>query len=131
MRPRQREPEWCVSRFVEPLQAGYDVVVGTRRNGSIAPDAMRKRHRHFLEPVQTALSRRFFRFHVSDVRCGFRSIRREALEIRQGHVPQLAQLLLYEFLRWAGFHVGRLGRPGRGPSTVGWSARGGRRGSPS
>ena len=67
-------------RFVEPLQAGYDMVVGTRRNGSIAPDAMRKRHRHFLEPVQTALSRRFFRFHVSDVRCGFRSIRREALE---------------------------------------------------
>lgn len=67
-------------RFVEPLQAGYDMVVGTRRNGSIAPDAMRKRHRHLLEPVQTALSRRFFRFRVSDVRCGFRSIRREALE---------------------------------------------------
>ncbi len=66
-------------RFVEPLRAGYDLVVGTRRNGWIQPDAMRKRHRHFLEPVQTALSRRFFRFRVSDVRCGFRSIRREAL----------------------------------------------------
>ena len=42
--------------------------------------------------------------------------------VRQGHVHRLPQLLLYEFLRWAGFHVGRLGRPGWGPSTVGWSA---------
>ncbi len=67
-------------RFVEPLRAGYDLVVGTRRNGWIQPRAMRKRHRHFLEPVQTALSRRFFQFRVSDVRCGFRSVRREALD---------------------------------------------------
>ena len=42
--------------------------------------------------------------------------------IRQGHVHRLPQLLLYEFLRWAGFHVGRMSGPGRGPSTVGWSA---------
>ena len=45
--------------------------------------------------------------------------------VRQGHVPRLPQLLLYEFLRWAGFHAGRMAGPGRGPSTVGWSASGG------
>lgn len=67
-------------RFVEPLRAGYDMVVGTRRNGLFQPKSMRKRHRHVLEPVQTALSRRFFAFRVSDVRCGFRSVRREAVE---------------------------------------------------
>jgi rhamnosyltransferase len=39
--------------------------------------------------------------------------------VRQGHVPRLPQLLLYEFLRWAGFHAGRLGRPGRGSPRVG------------
>jgi glycosyltransferase involved in cell wall biosynthesis len=65
-------------RFVEPLLAGYDMVLGTRRNGEMAPRSMRRRHRHFLEPVQTALSRRFFNFRISDIRCGFRSIRREA-----------------------------------------------------
>jgi GT2 family glycosyltransferase len=43
--------------------------------------------------------------------------------VRQGHVPRLPELLLYEFLRWAGFQVGRLSGPGKGPSTVGWSAR--------
>ena len=67
-------------RFVEPLRAGYDLVLGTRRNGEMAPRSMRRRHRHFLEPLQTALSRRFFEFRVSDVRCGFRSLRREALQ---------------------------------------------------
>lgn len=69
-----------LNRFVEPLRSGYDMVLGTRRNGEIQPRAMRKRHRHILEPVQTALSRRFFEFRVSDVRCGFRSVRREALD---------------------------------------------------
>lgn len=66
-------------RFVEPLRSGYDLVLGTRRNGEMAPRSMRKRHRHLLEPALTALSRRFFQFRVSDVRCGFRSIRRSAL----------------------------------------------------
>ena len=42
--------------------------------------------------------------------------------VRQGHVHRVPELLLYEFLRWAGFHVGRVRGPGRGPSTVGWSA---------
>lgn len=68
-----------LNRFVEPMKAGYDMVLGTRRNGLIQPRAMRKRHRHFLEPVQTALTRWFYHLRVSDVRCGFRSIRREAL----------------------------------------------------
>ncbi len=69
-----------LSRFVEPLRSGYDLVLGTRRNGRIHPRAMRKRHRHVLEPIQTFLSRHLFALRVSDVRCGFRGIRREALE---------------------------------------------------
>lgn len=67
-------------RFVEPLRAGYDMVLGTRRNGRMQAKAMRRRHRHLLEPIQTWLSRRFFDLRVSDVRCGFRSIRRDALD---------------------------------------------------
>jgi glycosyltransferase involved in cell wall biosynthesis len=65
-------------RFVEPLHAGYAMVLGTRRNGEIARGAMQRRHRHVLEPLQTALTRRFLPFHVSDVRCGMRSVTREA-----------------------------------------------------
>ena len=65
-------------RFVEPLRAGYEMVLGTRRNGEIERGAMRRVHRHMLEPVQTYLSRRFLHFHVSDVRCGLRSLTRDA-----------------------------------------------------
>jgi glycosyltransferase involved in cell wall biosynthesis len=69
-----------LNRFVEPLRAGYDLVLGTRRNGRIHPRAMRGRHRQVLEPIQTFLSRRMFALRVSDVRCGFRGIRRDALD---------------------------------------------------
>jgi glycosyltransferase involved in cell wall biosynthesis len=67
-------------RFIEPLRAGYDVVLGTRRNGEMRRGSMSAAHGHLLEPVQTQLLRRFFRFRVSDVRCGMRSVRRAAYE---------------------------------------------------
>jgi glycosyltransferase involved in cell wall biosynthesis len=69
-----------LSRFTEPLRVGYDMVLGTRRNGVIHRGAMRKRHRHFIEPIQAWLCQRCLSLRVSDVRCGLRSIRREALD---------------------------------------------------
>ncbi|HUF12931.1 MAG TPA: glycosyltransferase family 2 protein [Longimicrobiales bacterium] len=68
-----------LNRFVEPLRAGYEMVLGTRRNGTMLPGAMGGRHRHVLEPLQAHLFRRAFGLRVSDVRCGMRSIRRDAL----------------------------------------------------
>lgn len=67
-------------RFIEPLRSGYDLVLGTRRNGEMLPGSMSSTHGHFLEPAQTQLLRRFFRFRVSDVRCGIRGIRRKAVQ---------------------------------------------------
>lgn len=75
----------ALNRFVEPLRAGYELILGTRRNGDIDSKAMRGRHRHFLEPVQTHLARRFLHVPISDVRCGMRAITRDALgELRLG-----------------------------------------------
>jgi glycosyltransferase involved in cell wall biosynthesis len=65
-------------RFVEPLRAGLDIVVGTRRNGEIRPGAMSGWHRHLWEPFQTFLLRLCFGVQASDVRCGMRSITRTA-----------------------------------------------------
>jgi glycosyltransferase involved in cell wall biosynthesis len=67
-------------RFVEPLRAGLDIVVGTRRNGEIRPGAMSGWHRHIWEPAQTFLLRKRFGVRVSDVRCGMRSITRAAAQ---------------------------------------------------
>jgi glycosyltransferase involved in cell wall biosynthesis len=68
----------ALHRFVEPLRAGYEMVLGTRRNGDMQPGSMRSGHRHLLEPLQTQLARRFLPFPVSDVRCGMRAFTREA-----------------------------------------------------
>jgi glycosyltransferase involved in cell wall biosynthesis len=65
-------------RFVEPLRAGLDMVVGTRRNGEIRRGAMSAWHRYVWEPLQTFLLRRRFGVPLSDVRCGMRSITRAA-----------------------------------------------------
>lgn len=67
-------------RFIEPLRAGADLVVGTRRNGLIHPGAMAGWHRHVLEPLQTYLLRRKLDVHCSDVRSGMRALRRDALD---------------------------------------------------
>lgn len=67
-------------RFIEPLLAGHELVLGTRRNGLMEPGSMGFVHRHFLEPIQTWLLRNHFGVPVSDVRCGLRSISRKALE---------------------------------------------------
>jgi glycosyltransferase involved in cell wall biosynthesis len=68
----------CLHRFIEPLRAGHELVLGTRRNGRIHKGAMQVGHLHVMEPAVTRLSRRFFNFNVSDVRCGLRSVTREA-----------------------------------------------------
>jgi hypothetical protein len=66
-------------RFIEPLRAGYALVVGTRRNGAMGPGSMSWFHRHVLEPLQTHFLRQRFGFPVSDVRCGLRAIRRDTM----------------------------------------------------
>ncbi|HVR40542.1 MAG TPA: glycosyltransferase family 2 protein [Thermoanaerobaculia bacterium] len=67
-------------RFVEPVRAGYGLVLGTRRNGEILPGAMRAAHRHVLEPMQNFLLRSNFGLRISDVRCGMRAVARETVE---------------------------------------------------
>ncbi len=46
--------------FVEKLRAGYDLVMGNRFKGHIAPGAMPLTHRYFGNPFLTAVGRLFF-----------------------------------------------------------------------
>ncbi|MDB4950368.1 MAG: hypothetical protein JWM27_3017 [Gemmatimonadetes bacterium] len=93
-------------RFVEPLRAGYEMVLGTRRNGEILPGAMKGAHRHLLEPLQTHLLRSAFGLRVSDIRCGMRAVTREALgRLRLGATGmEFASEMLVEAVR-AGLDV--------------------------
>ncbi|HXK23350.1 MAG TPA: glycosyltransferase family 2 protein [Myxococcota bacterium] len=65
--------------FVDQLRAGYDLVMGNRFRGGIAPGAMRPLHRYLGNPALTALGRLFFKSPAGDFHCGLRGFRREVI----------------------------------------------------
>jgi glycosyltransferase involved in cell wall biosynthesis len=68
-----------LSRFLEKLDAGADLVMGNRFAGGIAPGAMPPLHRYFGNPGLSWMGRLFFGAPVGDFYCGLRAFRRDAL----------------------------------------------------
>src|SRR6478672_4468445 len=67
--------------FIEKLREGYDLVMGNRFRGGIAPDAMPLLHRYFGNPLLTAIGRLFFSCkECGDFYCGLRGFRKEAVQ---------------------------------------------------
>jgi len=66
--------------FVAAFRAGAEFVMGSRFKGSIAPGAMPPLHRYFGTPVTTFILNMMFGSRFSDIHCGMRGIRRDALE---------------------------------------------------
>lgn len=66
--------------LLEPLNAGADMVLGSRLRGTILPGAMPTLHHYIGNPLLTWLLNRVFHTHISDSHSGFRAIRRDALE---------------------------------------------------
>jgi glycosyltransferase involved in cell wall biosynthesis len=69
-----------VGQFVQPLEAGADLVMGSRLKGTIHKGAMPALHRYIGNPILTGLLNLMYRSGVSDAHCGMRAFRREALE---------------------------------------------------
>jgi glycosyltransferase involved in cell wall biosynthesis len=68
-----------IARFIEPLEQGADLVMGSRLQGKIHPGAMPWLHRYVGNPVLTGVLNLFFRTGVSDAHCGMRAFRRDLL----------------------------------------------------
>ncbi|MEK7383565.1 MAG: glycosyltransferase family 2 protein, partial [Elusimicrobiota bacterium] len=66
--------------YVEKLRAGFDLVVGNRFQGVIAPGAMPFLHRYLGTPVLTAVMNLLFGAGLGDTNCGMRALRRDAFE---------------------------------------------------
>ena len=66
--------------FVEKLDQGYDLVMGNRFSGGIAPGAMPWKNRYIGNPVLTFIGRLLFRCPVRDFHCGIRAFRKSAFE---------------------------------------------------
>lgn len=65
--------------FVEKLRSGYDLVMGNRFLGGVAPGAMPPLHRYLGNPVLTTIGRLFFHSPCRDFHCGLRGFKRDAI----------------------------------------------------
>ncbi|MGV3482914.1 MAG: glycosyltransferase family 2 protein [Planctomycetaceae bacterium] len=66
--------------FVDKLRQGFDLVMGNRFQGGIAPGAMPWSHRYIGNPLLTLIGRTLFRTKdVGDFYCGLRGFRRDSI----------------------------------------------------
>lgn len=65
--------------FVDKLEAGDDLVIGSRFEGTIHGDAMPFLNRFVGNPILTGMLNVLFGVKVSDAHCGMRAVRRDAL----------------------------------------------------
>jgi len=71
--------------FVDRLEAGHDLVMGSRFKGTIHGDAMPFLNRFVGNPILTGMLNVLFGVKVSDAHCGMRAIRRDAAEALDLH----------------------------------------------
>jgi hypothetical protein len=98
--------------FVAKLREGYDLVMGNRFLGGIAPGAMPPLHRYLGNPVLTAIGRLFFKSPIRDFHCGMRGFRRDAilgLELRTTGMEFASEMVAKAALR--GFRVTEVPTP--------------------
>jgi glycosyl transferase family 2 len=71
--------------FVDALEEGADLVLGSRFAGRIHEGAMPWSNRFIGNPILTGMLNRLFGIRVSDAHCGMRAIRRSALPLLDLH----------------------------------------------
>ncbi len=67
-----------IGRFINKLNEGFDVVMGTRFGGQIKKGAMPWLHRYVGNPILTGVLNIFFRSGISDAHCGMRGFTKSA-----------------------------------------------------
>ena len=65
--------------LIGKLREGYDLVMGNRFKGGIAPGAMPALNRYLGNPVLSTVGRMFFRSPAGDFHCGLRGFRKAAV----------------------------------------------------
>ena len=65
--------------FVDRLEEGDDLVMGSRFEGTIHGEAMPWLNRHVGNPILTGLLNVLFGVKISDAHCGMRAVRKDAL----------------------------------------------------
>jgi glycosyltransferase involved in cell wall biosynthesis len=66
--------------FVEQFHSGAEYIMGSRFKGSIEKGAMPALHRYFGNPLTTWILNILYGSRFSDIHCGMRGVRRDALQ---------------------------------------------------
>jgi Glycosyl transferase family 2 len=74
-----------LASFVESIENGNDLVIGSRFKGTIHGDAMPFLNRFVGNPILTGMLNLLFGVRVSDAHCGMRAVRRDALPVLDLH----------------------------------------------
>ena len=74
-----------LARFVDALEEGNDLVLGSRFDGAIHAGAMPWSHRWIGNPILTGMLNVMFGLRVSDAHCGMRAVRRDTLPVLDLH----------------------------------------------
>jgi len=67
-----------LERFIDAVQAGAELVMGSRRRGTIEPGAMPRLHRWIGNPAFSSALQLLFRVRVTDSHCGMRALTKDA-----------------------------------------------------
>ncbi len=70
----------ALAPYLEKLRAGYELVMGNRFKGGIAPGAMPPLHRYLGNPVLSGIGRMFFSSSIGDFHCGLRGFSKAAID---------------------------------------------------
>ena len=68
-----------IDEFVAKLDGGFDLVIGNRFQGGIAPGAMPWLHKYLGNPVLSWIGRLFFKVPIGDFHCGLRAFKTDAI----------------------------------------------------
>lgn len=113
--------------YLSKLRDGYDLVIGNRFRGGIAPGAMPALHRYLGNPVLSGIGRLFFGTPVGDFHSGMRGFRRDAilaLDLRTTGMEFASEMVVRASL--AGLRIGEVptrlspDRRGRPPHLRTW-----------
>lgn len=69
-----------LKEFVDEFRRGTEYIMGTRFRGYIEPGAMPPLHRYFGTPLTTWILNRIYKSEFSDIHCGMRGVRLDALK---------------------------------------------------
>ncbi len=86
-----------IKPFIDRLQKGADLVVGSRLKGKIIPGAMPLLHRYFGTPVIAWLLNLFFKTGVSDPNCGMRGLTKESflkMNLQSGGMEFASEMII-------------------------------------